>query len=225
MEKISGKKLVQFRHKSDRAKKSFAVGLKKNKVKSNAESGGDYWISSLSAISNSFKFDDLQYIIDKKGEIEDKLEDNEDERIQEMYIRNIDILYHYEDFDLKKWRPVKKIKLLPKDKKNSILIIKGLPVQALPHHIFTFKKNDVEEIGAIWFIAKLNGFRKEELGLFVDILYRYLKAHFSEDYNLNPQYCIAVDVFNCFEVNYSQLAKGKIPVILDGILDEINDLL
>ena len=61
--------------------------------------------------------------------------------------------------------------------------------------------------------------------MFADILYRYLKTHFSEDYKLNAKYCIAVDVFSNFEVNYSQLEKGEIPIILNSTLDEIKDLM
>jgi hypothetical protein len=142
-----------------------------------------------------------------------------------MYKRNMGILYNYEDYDLKKWRPSKQIKLLKKNKDNSVLIIKGLEVYATPHHVFMFRKNNVEELGAIWFIAKLNGFRKDELGMFADILYRYLKTHFSKDYILNSKYCIAVDVFNKFEINYSQLEKEEIPLILNSTLDEIKKMI
>ncbi len=142
-----------------------------------------------------------------------------------MYKRNIGILYNYEDFDLKKWKPSKKIKFLKKHKNDSILTIKALQVQVIPHHVFTFQKNDVEEIGAIWFVAKLNGFKKEELGMFTDILYRYLKNHFSKDYILNSKYCIAVDVFNNFEVSYLQLEKGEVQLTLNSTLDEIKKLM
>ena len=105
------------------------------------------------------------------------------------------------------------------------MTIKGLEVQAVPHHVFAFQKDDVEEIGAILFIAKLNGFKKDELGMFSDVLYRYLKTHYSKEYQLNPNYCIAVDVCNNLEVNYSQLEKGEIPMILNSTLDEIKKLM
>jgi hypothetical protein len=225
MKKLSIKNIVEFRGKSDRSKKYFATDLTIDKVKVDTEGGGDYWVSCLSAISNSFKSDDLKYIIDKRGEVEEKHGETKVKRTKTMYERNIDILYNYKDFDLKKWKPSKKIKLLKKNKDHSILTIKGLQVQATPHHVFTFQKNDVEEVGAIWFIAKLNGFKKDELGMFADILYRYLKTHFSKDYDLNPKYCIAVDVFKKFEVNYSQLEKGEISLILNPTLEEIKKLM
>jgi hypothetical protein len=225
MKKLSIKSIIEFSRKSDKSKMNFATAVKIDKAKVDTEGGGDYWISCLSAISNSFKTNNLESIIDKRCELEEKYGETEFKKTKTMYKRNIDILYNYEDFDLKKWKPSKKIKLLKKHKDDSILTIKGLQVQVIPHHVFTFQKNDVEEIGAIWFIAKLDGYRKDELGMFADILYRYLRTHFSKDYILNSKYCIAVDVFNNFEVSYSQLEKREMPLTLNSTLDEIKKLL
>lgn len=225
MEKLSIKRIIEFRSKSDKAKKSFATAIMVNKAKVETESGGDYWISCLSAINNSFKSNDVQSIIDKRNELEDKYKNTEYRRTKTMYRRNIDILSNYKDVDLKKWRPPKKTKFLKKHKEDSVLTIEGLQVLATPRHVFTFERNDIEEIGAIWFIAKLNGFKKDELGMFADILYRYLKTHFSKDYNVNAKYCIAVDVFTNAEVSYSQLEKGQISITLDSTLDAIKKLL
>jgi len=225
MRKLTSKEIVEFRSKSDRSKKSFVSALKIDKKSDKAESGGDYWISCLSAISSSFKQNNLNAIIDRKDELEEKHGEAEDKRTKTMYKRNIDILYNYEDFDFKKWRPTRKMEFLKKNKADSILTIKGLQVQAIPHHVFTYQKDEFEEVGAIWFIAKLNGFRKEELGIFADILYRYLNTHFSKDYNLNPKFCIAVDVFNNYEVNYSQIQRKEVSMLLNSTLDEIKKLM
>jgi hypothetical protein len=225
MKKIPIKRIIEFRRKSDKAKKNFATNLSKDREKSNGDGGGDYWISCLSAISNSFKFNDLKLVSNKKDELEGKYEKTENKRTKTMYGRNIDILYNYEDFDLKKWKPIKDVSNVKKNKEDLILNIKGLQIQADPHHVFTFKKKDKEEIGAIWFIAKLGGYRKEELGMFTDILYRYLNTHFSREYGLNPKYCIAVDVFNNFDLSYSQLENGEAPLVLNSTLDEIKKLM
>jgi hypothetical protein len=225
MKKLSIKRIVEFRSKSDKAKKTFATALKTDKPNLDLEGGGDYWISCLSAISNSYKANDLQIIINKKDELEDKFKETVYARTKTMYRRNINLLSKFENFDSKKTRPSNKVKFLTKHKADSILTIKGLQVEATPHHVFTFKKNDIDQIGAIWFIAKLDGFEKNELGMFADILYRYLRSHFSKDYNLSSKYCIAVDVFNNLQVNYSQLEKGEIPIILDLTLDEIKKLM
>lgn len=225
MKKLSIKDIVEFRSKTDRAKKNFATSLKVDKIKVNTEGGGDYWVTSLSAISNSYKSNDLQFIIEKKEELEKKYTEAEHEKPRLMYRRNIDILSRYENLDFKKWRPSGKLEFLKKHKEDFVLTIKGLQIQAIPHHVFVLQKNDVKEIGAIWFIAKLEGFRKEELGMFADILYRYLKTHFAKDYNLNSKYCIAVDVVNNLHINYSQLEKEGIPTTLSLTLDEIKNLM
>jgi hypothetical protein len=54
--------------------------------------------------------------------------------------------WEFLDFDLKKWRPSKKINFLKKDKENSVLAIKGFQIQVTPQHVFAFKKDDVEEL-------------------------------------------------------------------------------
>jgi hypothetical protein len=81
-----------------------------------------------------------------------------------MYKRNIDILYNYEDVDLDKWRPAKKLAFVKKSRADSVLTIKGLSVQASPHHIFSFGRSERKEIGAVWFVAKLGGLKKRGTG-------------------------------------------------------------
>jgi len=224
MKKISIKDVVEFRNKSAKSKQNFAIDVKLGKNKVKTEGGGNYWVSCISAVSNSYKLNNMQPLLDKRDELVEKYEKTDYRKTKMMYKRNIDILYNCEKFDFDKWRPSKKINIIRKFKDYSILTIKGLQIQVNPNHIFTFEKNDVEEIGAIWFIAKLNGFRKEELGMFADVLYEYLNIHYSEKYTVNPKYCITVDTFNSFDINYLQLEKGEIPRILNSTIDEINEL-
>ncbi len=141
-----------------------------------------------------------------------------------MYERNISILRNYEDFNFKVWMPINELKFMKKAKKNYLLTIKGFLIQVAPQHVFTFQQNDVNEVGAIWFIAKLKGFKEDELGMFTDILYRYLTANF-KDYTVNSKYCIAVDVFSSKYVNYFQLESREIPKILDSTLNAIKALM
>ncbi len=72
MKSLSIKSIVEFRTKSDKGKKNFALALKKDNKKLENEGGGDYWISCLSAISNSFRMDDLKPIVERKGELEER---------------------------------------------------------------------------------------------------------------------------------------------------------
>lgn len=225
MKKLTIKTIIEFKGKSDTSKKRFAADLKIDKEKVDSDGGGDYWVTSLSALSNTYKQNNTKLIKRKKAELIEKRDNTENEKTKTMYQRNIDILFNYEDFDVRKWLPLQKIEFIKKQKANSILIIKEFQVQATPHHVFIFKKNETVEIGAIWFIAKLKGYTESDLGMFTDILYRYLKVNFSNDYVVNPDYCLAVDVVNCFDVNYSQIQKGEITPVLIPTINEIRRLM
>lgn len=227
MQKLSIKNIIDFRSKkSDSSKRNFINKIKVGKQKSEeSDGGGDYWIISLSSISNAFKNNNLQCIKDKILEIEEKISKNEKKNTKVMYRRNADILYSYEDINLKQWQPSNIKTILPKHKAESILKIQDLPVQALPHHVFLFEKKGVKEVGAIWFVAKLDGYTKDELGMFADILFRYLKANFSNDYIVSSEYCLAVDVIGQNHVSYSQIEQSKVRAILDLTIGEIKKMM
>jgi hypothetical protein len=224
MRKITIKNVVNFRKKSARGKKNFAVSLKVEKVKVVLEGGGDYWASCLSALSNGFRSHNFEIIENKILDLKKKLSKANSTKVQAMYKRNIEVLSNYAPSDLKKWIPTKKLNFLHKHKSDFILPIKGLPIEAKPHHVFTFNKADIEQVGSIWFIAQLGGYSPEELGMFADAQYRYLKAHFSKKYPISVDYCVAVDAFNNYVVHFSELKTGAVPKILDATLDEINKL-
>lgn len=224
MKNLSIKEIIEFRNKSDISKKTFALNLKIDKEKNNIEKGGDYWISCLSALSNVFKYNENDFIVDKIHELEEKSEESDYKRTKDMYDRNISILYKYQDFDFTKWIPENNFTIIKKHKSDFNLNIGGLQVKVLPHHVFTFEK-DNKKIGAIWFIAKLGGYKKSELAMFTDILYRYLNINFSKDYIISTEYCIAVDVVAMNDINYQQIMKEDIPLHLDGTINEIKKLM
>lgn len=157
--------------------------------------------------------------------MEDKYENTEYKRTKIMYKRNIDILHASEESDLTQWRPTGEIKFLKKHREHSVLNIDGLQIQVTPNHIFTLRNKDTEELGAIWFIAKLNGYKKEELAMFTDILYRYLNHNFSEDYKINSQYCIAVDIVKGISLNHLQFRQKQTTQMLDSTIKEIKALM
>lgn len=225
MKTLSIKSLIDFREKTPKGKKRFAAAVRSNSPEAPGEGGGDYWISCLSAISSSFKTNDRQPILDRRAELEDRHENTTYERVKTMYKRNIDILYNYEDVELDKWRPAKKLAFVKKNRADSVLTIKGLSVQASPNHIFLYGRSERKEIGAIWFVAKLGGLKKEELGMFVDVLYRYLKSHFSKEYNVSAKCCVAVDVVENYELSYAQMEKDEVPLILNSTLDEVRSFM
>lgn len=226
MEKIRIKELVKFRRKSERSRVTLVNNLKlKEPLENKSSSGGDYWISCLSAIANAFKHDNIELLKDKIDLLIEKIKITDDKRIKNQFQRNIDILYNFEDFDFQELKPNAELKYLKKPTNKSILKINGLPIQAKPDHLFTFSLNNSEEIGAVWFIAQLDGFDKGELGMFVDILYRYLDKHFAEDFFINTSYCIAIDVFKAQRVSYKDIDEGRVPRLLEQTINDIKKLL
>jgi hypothetical protein len=226
MKKISVKNIIEFRRKkTDGSKKTFLNSIQSEAKNPKKESGGDYWASSLSAISNCYREHNPEIISGKITELNGKLKSSVPKNTKDMYERNIQLLHQYENFDFKKWQPSPKISILKKLKENSILSIAGLPVQVIPNHVFSFNRNGVEEIGAIWFIAKLNGFNKEEVGIFTDILYKYLETHFSKYHPINPRYCLTVDVHSRHDINYSQILANEISIELTSTINDIKRLM
>jgi hypothetical protein len=221
MKKVTVKNLIEFRGKNERTKLTFVHNLKKEKKKTEESSGGDYWISCLSAIRNSFKEDDETLLDEKIELLREKIRVTEIKRIKNQFQRNIDIVESFKDLDLKSFKPNTDLNFLKQPKIKSLLDINGLPIESNPCHIYTFSENNSEEIGGIWFVAKLNGFKKSELGMFTDILYRYLEKNYSKDYYVNPDYCVAIDLFKGQEIKYSEIKNGKFPILIDSTIDEL----
>jgi len=225
MKKLSVKDLVDFRGKSARSKKTFVENIKLNKPKTPTDGGGNYWTTSLSAVCNSYKYDDLDVIDEKIAELLEKLSNCSYSRTKNMYQRNIAILEKYKSMDLKKLRPSSKPTFLKKSSGNPILNIKGLQVEAKPSHIFTFGKKDEEKVGAIWFAAKKDAYRIEEVSIFCDLQYRFLKHNYAKQYQLSSKYCLAVDILSGQTINYSNVEGGELSNVLASTLDEINSLM
>ncbi|WP_127132978.1 hypothetical protein [Pseudoflavitalea rhizosphaerae] len=225
MKKISIKELIEFRRKSDRGKKTFADNLKSNKIEVPTEGGGDYWIASLSAICNSYRLDDIELVDDKIDVLKGKLQNTSHSITKNMYQRNISILEKYRGMSLKMLRPNGKLSFLKKSSVNPIITIKGLEIECKPSHIYTFGTKDAEKVGAIWFTAKVNGYKLEEVGVFCEMLYKFLRHNYSNKYELAPKYCTAIDMLSDQIVNYSQIESGSVVQALTPTLDELNKLL
>ncbi len=222
MKKLTIKKLIEFKGKGDRAKKNFAAAIKLNKPETKSESGGDYWISAVSAIARACKEKDQQIITEKIKEVGDKMEASKVPQTKARLKDNIDLLSKYQNFDFKKWAPAGKLQLLKSHK--AVLTIKDLLVETSPNVVFSFGKEN-KEVGAIWLIAKKQGFKKEEMGMFTDILARYLRNQHGKKHTPNPRYCLAVDVVNKYDINYTQLQNAEIPYLLNKTIDELKRLM
>ena len=226
MEKIKIKDLVNFRRKSERARITQVSTLKlKKALNTDNPSGGNYWISCLSAISNVFINNKIELLNEKIDLLIEKIKVTQDKRIKDQFQRNIDVLYNFEEFDFQNLKPDAILTYIKKPAYKSIIEILGLPIHVKPDHVFTFSINNSEEIGAVWFIAQVDGFDKGELGMFVDILYRYLDKHYSGNFFVNSNYCIAVDVNKAQHINYKDIEENSIPIILEQTINDMKKLI
>lgn len=221
MQALSVKKILQFRHMSERRKRSFISKIFSSTLPAKNEGGGNYWITSISAVSQSFKRKSNSNVIEKRIQLEDKYAKTEFKRIKVMYERNIAILYNYEKFDFNEWWPTSEIQLIKKPKSIATINIKGLNVQINPHHVFCFENKGVDEIGAIWFVAMLGRLSLNDLGLFTEALFNYLKRNYSQQFRINTDFCMANNISTGESVNYSQINSGE---ILPGLFNVIGDI-
>lgn len=222
MKKLTIKNLIKFKNKNDKTKSTFVNNLNKEKKESKNDTGGDYWISALSAIRNSFKKDDQEILDEKVKDLNEKIEGSSIDRIKNQYQRNIDIIHFYQDFDSDPLKPKTNVKFLKQIKDQSIMQLHKLPVEAKPCFIFSFSENDSDEIGGVWFVAQLRGFNKAELGMFAEVLFKYLDKYYSKDFFVNPSYCTAIDLFNGQSINFKEIQDGVIPSLLDSTLDDFS---
>lgn len=228
MKKISISNVVEFQRKSPKSQLNFLINILKTKSKSEQEldkGGGNYWVHSLSTISKTFINDDKELIKDKLNILNDKLESATAKISKNMYQRNIEILHNFEDFSFSDFKPKFELQYLLKSKDKSILTIKGIPIQVLPHHVFTYEENKIKKIGAIWFVSKLGGYKTSELGIFAEALYKYLKLNYSNNYQVISKFCISVDVINLNNVSYDKIENNEIPSILNSTLESIREIL
>lgn len=225
MRKLSIPQLIEFRKKSAKSKKTFVEYFKSNKIEIPVEGGGNYWITSLSAICNSYRHDNLNLIDEKIIELQDKFGGTKYSNSKNMYQRNIAILESYKKMDLEKIRPTENLSFLRKSTGDPLLTINGLQVEAKPSHIFSFGIKEAESIGAIWFTAKVKGYSVEEVGMYCDMLHRFLKTNYAKKYQLMPKYCVAVDMVSGIKIDYSEIIDGSRSSVLIPTLLELGKLM
>jgi hypothetical protein len=229
MHKIAIKELIEFNRKTtERGRKNYASKLKNRLPKIKAEdddgSGGDYWVSSSSCIYNVFKYDKNDYYEDKIEDLTVKFKATHDKRIKSMYQRNMDILTSFKDFNFNDIRPAKISKFETVQKVHKVINLENFRLYLNPSILFVHERNGKTELGAIWLVAQLGGFKKQELGVFCEILHNFLTKNYSDNYQISDDLCIAIDTFNVQKVDYSELTNGNVPLLLRNILSEIKQL-
>jgi hypothetical protein len=220
MKKITINNIIKFRHRNEKNQKAFLNSIQK-KAETKSDGGGNYWIRSLSALSNAVKSNEHEPIKEKIGKILEVFSPDLTKQTRDMYQRNLDILHNYEDFDFSNWLP-NEFEILSKTNKKTIIYIKNVPVQITPSQIFKFDKNGDEFVGALWFVAKLEGYKIEELGMFAEALFIFLSDNFNKDYKISKKHCIIVDVLAKKNLSFKEVIKNKIPAILKSTLDSIS---
>jgi len=221
--KIALKKLVEFGRLSEKRQANFANQLKVPKVTSPTEGGGDYWKRSTSGLSNAFKDNDSTRIAEKIEAVVSVYQSCNNELTKKMYERNLDILHNYVNFDFANLRPVGEVKFLTKSKEP--LTIDNVPLQILPHHVFIFGKDEHVKVGAIWFVAWLERFSKEDLGIYAEAQFNYLSNVYAKQYVVDPRYCMTVDILTMETVSYDEILQGEIKSRLQSSVDSLNKYL
>lgn len=224
MKRLTAKKLIEFRaKKSDATRETFMKNFLTPRDPLD-EGGGDYWISCLSAIAAASRFNENDLISTKITELVLKKRHSSKSISKTMFQRNIDILENYRKYIFSKVIPARATDVKSELRSKVQLSVRGLRIEVLPSHVFSFKNKGVDEVGVIWFVAQLDGFKEEELGIFLDLAYRYLRTQY-KGYTINPKNCIVIDVFKEHEVNYSQVLSGQIPSVLAAAIDQFNETL
>lgn len=223
MQKLTAKKIIKFRRLPQTRKQTFVNNLKKPLAKS--DSGGDYWISCISAITNACKDNDNKLISSKIDFLLGQHKDKSYKRTKDMYQRNIDILSEFTGYNFTKLKPKKITEFLTRPSAKYVLTVKGLSVEVSPSYVFTYKKEEIDEVGAIWFIAQLNGFKEDELQIYSELLYKYLLSNYSKKYNINPSFCIIVDVVTLQEFKHSKIVSSGTESILNLTISDLKNFL
>lgn len=226
MEKIMIKELIEFRRRpSGKLKNNYAFKLKSRKPKEKLEdakdSGGNYWAISTSSIYNTFKSGKDEYYDLKIEEVLSKIANTESQKDKVMYQRNLEILNNFKEFDLHHFRPLDITNFESIHKEQKIISINNLPIYINPSLVFCFERNGKKQIGAIAFIPQLEGFQKPQLGMFCEMLYKFLHKHYSSEYQIAEDFCIAIDTYNAQSIIYVELITGKIPRLIETTVEEI----
>lgn len=230
MEKIALKELIEFQRRTDARKKAFVDDLRtrtppvKEDKDDESAVGGDYWAISTNCICNVAKLNDYKLYDAKIEEFLPKLAAHDNRLVKLMYQRNIDILNNYKDFNIYDIRPYEILKLESVQNANKIIYISDFPLYINPSVVFSYERNGKREIGAFWLVPKVGGYKRNELGLFCEMLHRFLTKLFADKYQISDDFCFAVDTVTTQKVGYRELINGDVPFSADKTLSEIKKL-
>src|SRR5699024_9838632 len=101
----------------------------------------------------------------------------------------------------------------------------GFHIKVNINELFEFKEDNIKKLGAICFVSKLDGYSESELGMFSEVLYKYLNENYSTEYNVDPKFVWALDVFSQNAINYQMLEKNEVNSILETTLNNLKSMI
>ncbi|MEO8965592.1 MAG: hypothetical protein ABI370_13080, partial [Gammaproteobacteria bacterium] len=102
--------------------------------------------------------------------------------------------------------------------------IDNFPLYINPSVLFCHERRGKNELGAIWLVAQVNGYKKSELGMFCEMLFEFLTKNYSDNYQISEDLCIAIDTFNAQKITYQELKNNDVPFLIKKTLREIKNL-
>ncbi len=217
MKKISVANVVEFGRKTPASRVTFIANLKKPKVKTS--DGGNYWRISSSTISQVFKSEEFDILDEKIESVSEKKKNAKAKISKDMYQCNIDVLDNAKEFDFHDLKPYFSVSYIKNTK--SVLELRGVPIQVIPNHVFTFEESGVQKVGAIWFIAKKDIYSKEELAIFVYSLHQYLLNIWGDKYEVSEDYCMAFDITVGYKLSHKEIDGPNYQEFIKEVLGEL----
>lgn len=223
MLQITSKEIIELTNKNSiKARRSYASKLKtKTPNQTPKSSGGNYWTISTSSIYNTFKDGKDEYYDNKIFDVKSKIISSENQKIITMYQRNLSILMKFKDFNINQYRPNKIHCFQSLKKEQKILNVNEISIYINPNLVFCFEEDGKIKIGGLLFTPNLTGYKKTQLGLFSEMLYKFLEQNYSNEYEISEDFCITIDTYNVQTMTYKELISGNIKPILNEIISEI----
>lgn len=220
MDKLTPKKIIEFRGLSERRIRSFIDELLTDNPADEEKEKRHYWQACLTAIGSACKQSKVALIRERIDKLLTRKAAKTLKRTIQQYQRNIAALHNFEEYDFSKIKP-DQITFQTSPREKAILTVKGLPVKVAPSYVFSFNEGGSKQIGAIWFVADKDGLRSDEFGIFLELMHRYLYANYGKTHTVNPEYCRVVEVFTGREMKYSDVNPDEISALLDKLVDAI----
>ncbi len=227
MKKLKLRDIIEFNRMTDARKKNFVANLNGEEKEEKTEDGGggDYWVSSISALKAYFRFGDKEAYDEKISRLEEKAENTKADHVRDQFQLNINILRRYEHVDFSKWKPAVKSNVIKNQTHNYITALSGFEIKAAQWLAFEFKEDGTDKIGGIWYVAQKGGYSRAELSIFSEILYRYLDKNYKKKHEVDPKFCIVVDVISGEELSYEQIRTGEISPLLVPTLTNLKKMM